>query len=64
MTVYRRRAECGLLEEHRDALSDAELDTLITDLGRDLSYSAQTVILEHLAKRRPPYNSFTNLRQY
>ena len=48
MTVYRRRAECGLLEEQRDTLTNAELDTLITDLRRDLPYSGQTVILGHL----------------
>ena len=48
MTVYRRRAECGLLEEQRDTLTDTELDTLITDLRRDLPYSGQTVILGYL----------------
>ena len=51
MTVYRRRAECGLLEEYRDVLSDAELDTLITDLRRYLPYSEQTVILGHLRSK-------------
>ena len=44
MTVYRRRVECGLLDEHRDVLSDAELDSIIRDLRRDLPYSGQTLI--------------------
>ena len=48
MTVYRRRAECGLLDDQRDTLSDADLDTLITELRQDLPYSGQSVILGHL----------------
>ena len=45
MTVYRRRAERGLLAEQRDVLSDAKLDAIIRELRRDLPYSGQTVIV-------------------
>lgn len=48
MTVYRRRAECGLVEEQRDVLSDTELDGVISNLRRDMPYSGQTVIMGYL----------------
>lgn len=48
MTIYRRRVECGLLQEQRDVLSDAELDSMILELRRDLPYSGQTMILGRL----------------
>lgn len=48
MTIYRRRVECGLLDDQRDTLSDADLDALIIELRQDLPYSGQSVILGHL----------------
>ena len=41
MTIYRRRVECGLLDDQRDTLSDADLDALIIELRQDLPYSGQ-----------------------
>ena len=48
MTVYRRRVECGIVNEQRDVLSDPQLDTLVLELRRDLPYSGQTMILGRL----------------
>ena len=54
MTVYRRREECGLADEQRDrSISDAELDSMILDLRRDLPYSGQTMILGRLRVHLP-----------
>ena len=38
MTVYCRQAECGLIDEQRDVLSDADLDSMILELKGDLPY--------------------------
>ena len=40
MTVYRRRVGLGLPDEHRDVLSDADLDAVVSDLRRDLPYGS------------------------
>lgn len=48
MTVYRPRAECGLMDDQRDILIDADLDRLMTELRHDLPYSGQSVIMGHL----------------
>ena len=44
MTIYRRREQCGLIEEPSGTLSDSDLQELITHMRGELSNLGQTMV--------------------